>query len=505
VRRPKVRSHTDEGSPAPLRVDTRPRRRRNRGVAALRCAIAVASAPLFAATAHAAQPAALNGAALSPLWIVPFIGMLLSIAVMPLTAPGFWHAHFGKASAFWATAFVVPFSMSFGPDLAFREIAHTLFLEYLPFVILLLSLYTVAGGIHIRGRIRATPATNTAMLGLGTGLASVMGTTGAAMLLVRPLLRANEGRRHKAPHVVVFFIFLVANIGGGLTPLGDPPIFLGFLKGVDFFWTTRNLLAPTLLASTLLLAVFYAIDRWHFARHEVREAPRDATHDSPLAVEGGINLLLLVAILACVLVSGSWKPGVEIVVLGTAIELQNLARDAALLSIAWLSWRVTPRALRRAHHFDWAPMIEVAKLFAAIFLTIIPAIAILRAGNSGEFAPVVALVSHPSGAPDNMLYFWLTGLLSSVLDNAPTYLVFFNLAGGDAAALMGPLANTLVAVSAGAVFMGAMTYIGNAPNFMVKSIAEARGVRMPGFLAYVGWSTAFLLPTFALVNLLFLS
>ena len=454
-----------------------------------------------AAAADSFSP--IPGAVLSPVWMVPFLGILLSIALVPLTAPNFWHHHFGKASAFWALTFLIPFAASFGFDLALHEVVHTLLLEYLPFMILLLALFTVAGGIHVRGNLHATPALNTGLLGLGTMLASIMGTTGAAMLLIRPVLRANDNRRHQA-HVVIFFIFLVANIGGALTPLGDPPLFLGFLKGVDFFWTTKTMLWPTLTAAVVLLVVFYVIDSWFFSRAgEERPALVDRTPDFPVSVEGKLNFLLLVIILVCVLISGLWKPGLEVVVYGTTLELQNILRDLALLAITWVSWRLTPRGVRRAHHFEWGPILEVAKLFAAIFLTIIPAIAILRAGQAGVMAPLVALVSNASGAPNDALYFWLTGALSSFLDNAPTYLVFFNLAGGDAAALMGPLANTLTAISAGAVYMGAMTYIGNAPNFMIKSIAEARGVKMPNFLGYMAWSTAVLLPVFALLTILF--
>ena len=207
-------------------------------------------APALAA-AESLSP--LPGATLSPVWMVPFLGILLSIALVPLTAPNFWHHHFGKTSAFWALAFLIPFAANFGVDLAVHEVAHTLLLEYLPFMILLLALYTVAGGIHIRGNLHATPALNTGLLALGTVLASIMGTTGAAMLLIRPLLRANDNRRHQA-HVVIFFIFLVANVGGALTPLGDPPLFLGFLKGVDFFWTTKTMFWPTLTAALVLLA-----------------------------------------------------------------------------------------------------------------------------------------------------------------------------------------------------------------------------------------------------------
>ena len=464
--------------------------------------LAGALAALVAAPAAAAE-GAFHGGALSPLWVIPFAGILLSIAVAPVTAPSFWHHHFGKASAFWALAFVVPFAVHFGPEVALREVVHTLLTEYGPFIILLFALFTVSGGIHIRGNLHGTPALNTGLLALGTLLASVMGTTGAAMLLVRPLLRANDNRRHRA-HVVVFFIFLVGNIGGALTPLGDPPLFLGFLKGVDFFWTTRAMLWPTLMASAILLAMFYVLDRWLWSQDDEARAPAyDPTPDSPIRIDGGVNFLLLAAILACVLASGLWKPGLTAIVYGTTLELQNVLRDAALVGIAWASWRLTPAAVRRAHHFTWGPIVEVAKLFAGIFLTIIPAIAMLRAGDGGAFAPVVVLVTGADGRPDDRLYFLLTGALSSFLDNAPTYLVFFNLAGGDPAVLMGAQATTLAAISAGAVFMGANTYIGNAPNFMVKAIAESRGVRMPSFFAFLGWALLALTPIYVLMVMIF--
>jgi Na+/H+ antiporter NhaD/arsenite permease-like protein len=444
----------------------------------------------------------LNGAALSPLWVVPFAGILLSVALMPVTAPGFWHHHFGKTTAFWAFALLVPLALNFGLGVTAHEVVHTLLAEYLPFIILLLALFTVSGGLHVRGNLRGSAWQNTRLLALGTVLASVMGTTGASMLLIRPLLRANDNRRYRA-HVVVFFIFLVANIGGALTPLGDPPLFLGFLKGVDFFWTTKAMLLPTLTASLLLLALFFVLDRWFWRLEDGDAALPDPTPDAPTSIDGKVNFLLLGGIVALVLMSGIWKPDLEIVVYGTPIELQNLARDGGLLAIAWASWRLTPRRTRAANHFSFAPIVEVAKLFAGIFITITPAIAMLRAGSDGVFAPLIAAVSGPDGRPNDVVYFWLTGALSSFLDNAPTYLVFFNLAGGDAAALTGPLAPTLVAISAGAVFMGANTYIGNAPNFMVKSIAESRGVRMPSFFAYLGWSLLILGPIYGLLTLVF--
>lgn len=455
-----------------------------------------------APAAWAAGELHIDGATLSLAWGVPFVGILLSIALAPLMAPAFWHHHYGKVSAFWMVALLLPFALTFGFELTWQAVVHTLLAEFFPFIILLLSLFAVTGGILLRGNLRGTPATNVTLLGIGTGLASVMGTTGASMLLIRPLLRANDARLHRT-HVVVFFIFLVANIGGSLTPLGDPPLFLGFLKGVDFFWTTTAMFLPMAITSGILLALFYVIDRW-LSGQPGEWLPHDPTPDSPLRLDGWLNLLAFgPLILASVLVSGIWRPGVAFTVAGTPVELQNLARDVALLVITGASVWLTPAAVRKGNHFEWAPIVEVAKLFAAIFITIIPVIAILRAGSSGSMAPLVALVSEANGQPDNAVYFWLTGLLSSFLDNAPTYLVFFNLAGGDAETLMGPLATTLTAISAGAVFMGANTYIGNAPNFMVRAIAASRGVPMPSFFGYMGWSAIILLPVFGLLTYLF--
>jgi len=330
-----------------------------------------------------------------------------------------------------------------------------------------------------------------------------MGTTGAAMLLIRPLLRANDNRKHVV-HVVVFFIFLVANAGGSLSPLGDPPLFLGFLSGVSFFWTTTHLALPMLFVCGVLLAMFFALDSYFFHhREEVREPGLDPTPDSPLSLDGKVNLLLLVAVVALVLMSGLWKPGIEFDVYGTHVELQNVVRDAALIVMTLLSLVLTPRAAREGNAFNWGPMEEVAKLFAGIFVTIAPVIIILRAGDHGAFAGIVHLVTDSSGRPIDAMYFWATGLLSSFLDNAPTYLVFFNLAGGNADTLMTHSASTLAAVSAGSVFMGANSYIGNAPNFMVKSIAESRGVRMPSFFGFIGWAFIVLMPVFLVSTWLF--
>jgi len=460
--------------------------------------LALLAGPTLAAETGAPH---LDGAELGHIWVVPFAGMLLSIAVFPVIAPTFWHGNFGRISAFWALAFLVPFTLLFGWQLALFEVLHVVLLEYLPFIILLLSLFTVAGGVRVTGSLRGTPLVNTGILALGTAIASWMGTTGAAMLLIRPIIRANSWRRHQV-HTIVFFIFLVANIGGSLTPLGDPPLFLGFLKGVDFFWPTTNMFVPMLLVAIILLALYFGLDTY-LMRKETAPPVEEGGGGEKLGLEGGINILLLVGVVAAVLMSGVWNPHVEVTVFHVHVELQNMTRDLLLLGIAGLSLVLTSRESRIANGFTWFPIVEVAKLFAAIFLTIIPAIAILKAGPAGALSAVINAVSRPDGTPIDAMYFWATGILSSFLDNAPTYLVFFNTAGGDAQQLMGPLGSTLLAISAGAVFMGANTYIGNAPNFMVRAIAEERGIKMPSFFGYMVWSGLLLLPLFALVTLVF--
>lgn len=470
-----------------------------RVLAASISALLLGAGPALAAGAGAPH---LDGGELGLIWCVPFVGILLSIALFPLLAPAFWHHHFGKVSAFWAFAFLLPFLAVFGWELTLFEILHVGLLEYIPFIILLLSLFTVAGGIRLTGRLVGTPVVNTGILLLGTVLASWMGTTGAAMLLIRPIIRANEWRRHKV-HTMVFFIFLVANIGGSLTPLGDPPLFLGFLKGVDFFWPTEAMLVPMLLVSVILLVLYYGVDSFLYRRETGAPSEEDEGDGESLGIAGKVNFLLLAGVVAAVLMSGVWRPGVSFDVFHVTVELQNLCRDLALLAIAYLSWVVTDRANRDANGFSWFPILEVGKLFAGIFLTIVPAIAILRAGTSGALEPVVSLVTGADGQPVEAMYFWLTGILSSFLDNAPTYLVFFNTAGGDAETLMGPLYGTLLAISAGAVFMGANTYIGNAPNFMVRAICEERGIPMPSFFGYMAWSVGILAPIFLVVTLVF--
>jgi len=461
--------------------------------------LVAAMVPLL--VAGPALAADFDGGSLSPLWGVPFAGILLSIALMPLLAPSFWHHHYGKVSAAWALAFLLPFAALHGPALAGTQLMHALVAEYIPFIVLLTALFTVAGGIHIRGNLHGAPGLNTAILAIGAVLASFMGTTGASMLLIRPLIRANDNRVHRV-HVVVFFIFIVSNVGGSLTPLGDPPLFLGFLKGVDFFWTARNILPDTMFVLGVLLVLFYLIDRHYYRKEGI--LPVDPTPDTRgIGFDGAANFWLLAGVVALVLMSGFWKSGVHFDVAGTEVGLPGLLRDAGLIAITLVSLKITAKSVHQANQFEWGPMAEVAKLFAGIFLTIIPVIAMLKAGTQGPFGAVVSAVTRPDGQPDPAMYFWATGALSSFLDNAPTYLVFFNTAGGDPAALMTTYATTLAAISAGAVFMGANTYIGNAPNLMVKAIAESRGVRMPSFFGYMAWSMAILLPLFVLSTFLF--
>jgi Na+/H+ antiporter NhaD/arsenite permease-like protein len=460
--------------------------------------LAIALPALAPATSFAAD---FDGRVLSPLWGVPFAGLLLSIALMPLLAPSFWHHHYGKVSAGWALAFLLPFAATYGVSVAGGQFIHAMLAEYIPFVILLTALFTVAGGIHLRGNLHGAPGLNTAILAIGAVLASVMGTTGASMLLIRPLIRANDNRLHRV-HVVVFFIFIVSNVGGSLTPLGDPPLFLGFLKGVEFFWTARNILPDTLFIVGCLLALFYAIDTWYYRKEGV--LPVDPTPDTrTVGFDGVANFWLLAGVIFLVLLSGFWKSPISFDIYGTQVGLPGLVRDAGLIAITLLSLKITAPSVHADNQFAWAPMAEVIKLFAGIFLTIIPVIAMLRAGVDGPFGAVVSAVTRPDGQPDPAMYFWATGVLSSFLDNAPTYLVFFNTAGGDPQALMTTYAATLAAISAGAVFMGANTYIGNAPNLMVKAIAESRGVRMPSFFGYMLWSGAILVPLFVVSTFIF--
>ena len=465
-----------------------------------------------------------------PIWsVIPFVGILLSIAIFPLTAEKFWHHHYGKVSAFWALLFAIPFYLNYHSE-AIHEILHVYFLEFIPFIILLWALFTVAGGILVEGAPVGLPINNLVMLLIGTALASWIGTTGAAMVMIRPYIKMNKYRKSKI-HLIVFFIFLIANIGGSLTPLGDPPLFLGFLHGVEFFWTF-NIFSEMAMVSGLLLLIFFLFDTymfrkegWHKKMHlkdthfgliddgvpddveleEVVEVENLVTHKKQIKtyrmeVKGLFNVLFLLGIIGGVLFSGKVHLG-DVRFLGVDLVWENIVRDVFLICMGLLSLKLTPWEYREGNDFDWFPIIEVAKLFAGIFITIIPAIAMLKAGEHGHLKFVIDFVDKPAD------YFWITGSLSSFLDNAPTYLVFFNTAigkfGQTVQWLMTDGSEYLRAISTGAVFFGAMSYIGNAPNFMVKSIAEQSDIKMPSFFGYMGYSLLLLVPIFVLVTFVF--
>lgn len=454
---------------------------------------------------------------LLPLYsVIPFVGMLLSIALGPVLFPNIWHNHFGKISFAWACLLGIPLIIVYGQQ-GVDEILHILIADYVPFIVLLGALFTVGGGILIRTSMKGTTAVNVGFLTLGSFLASLMGTTGAAMLLIRPFLRVNKHRKYKA-FLVVFFIFTIANVGGSLTPLGDPPLFLGFLHGVPFFWTL-NLFLPMLVVLAAIMIIYVIFDRYFLAKERKEgglssDSPGSDSSDKndvlpsgkKIEVLGFQNFILLAAIVGVIIFSGSVKMN-EVNILGVHMGLQDVIRNLVLVLIMIISIKITPKVLRDENDFSWGPILEIVYLFFGIFITMVPALSILKAGEAGSLAFITAAVNNP------IQYFWITGALSGVLDNAPTYLTFFSTALGQfypgmaeaeaVALLIENQAIYLLAISASSVFFGAMTYIGNAPNFMVRSIAEESGVKMPSFFGYMVYSCAILLPIYALVTLLF--
>jgi Na+/H+ antiporter NhaD/arsenite permease-like protein len=425
------------------------------------------------------------------LWGVPFAGMLLSIALLPMLSPRFWQRRMGAVALGWILVLLVQEGVVIGPRIAAAAAWYAVLDEYLPFVTLLLGLYTAGGGILLRGGLRGTPAGNTALLAVATLLGGVMGTLGASIVLIHPLLRANAHRRHKV-HVVVFFIVLAGNAGGALSPLG-PPLYVGFLEQVPFFWPLLHLGLLWLVLVALELAAFYVLDCWL-----ARQAPPPEAAGR-LRLRGWVNVVMVLVVAASVVAQGLADFG-RVTLLGQDIEGTRLAGIGLCLAVTALSLALTPRAVRQANDFAWHPLQEVAVLFAAIFITIQPVIGMLHAGPAGPLAPLLRLATDATGEPIPLAFFWLSGVLSAFLDNAPTYLVFFKLTGNNPA-VQHPAA--LQALSAGAVFFGGLTYIGNAPNLMLRAIAAHRGVRMPGFFTFTFYSALALLPVFALLTLLF--
>lgn len=459
--------------------------------------------PAYHSEILATLPPAGLGSMLSVWSALPFAGLLLSLAFFPLLAHKFWQRYYPFVVMAWGLIIAIPLIWFFGKS-AMAEIIHLILLDYIPFMILLLSLFTVAGGIYIKGAFKGTPLTNLFLLMIGTIIASWIGTTGASMLLIRPVIRSNANRKRKV-HIIVFFIFLVSNIGGALTPLGDPPLFLGFLRGVPFFWTF-NLLPMTLFVGLSLLALFFLLDAFYYLRDKHHLPPPGENIQAAIRLHGGHNFLYLAGIIAAVLFSGAVDLG-QITVFHTPLKLQNIARDVLLLLFTLLSLLTTRKHIRAENHFDWEPMKEVAIIFAAIFITILPALAMLRAGPDGQLAFIINAAREP------WHFFWITGLLSSFLDNAPTYLTFLTTALGkflnglpEHTAILKLIAEhplILQAISAGAVFMGANTYIGNAPNFMVRAIAEENNIKMPSFFGFMAYAVVILMPVFILATLIF--
>ncbi len=437
--------------------------------------------------------------ALPAVAMLPFVGLLASIAVLPLVAGHWWERRRNQALVVmgWSAPVVVQLiglwltDAVVGPEAgaSLLRAAH----EYLSFVVLLGALYVISGGVLVAGNLQARPSVNTAFLAVGALLANVVGTTGASMLLIHPLLRANR-ERELVGHIPIFFIFIVANIGGALSPIGDPPLFVGYLRGVPFSWPLIHLGPAWLLAVSLLLSAFYLIDRHFYARERVADLALDAARASPLRIEGQLNILLLIGVMGAVL----WlSPDPE------RSDLRRYPlRELSLIGLSLLSLRLSPPHIRPANGFSWGPIREVALLFAGIFSTMVPALIRLEAA------------ADTLGPPSPLQLFWVTGLLSSFLDNAPAYMTFSTVACGSVSDCTGPEAlgslagspvgaELLKAIALGAVFMGANTYIGNGPNFMVRAIALENGYRMPSFFGYIGWSMTFLLPLYLLISLVF--
>ena len=443
-----------------------------------------------------------------PIWMcIPFAGLLLCIAVLPLVAGEWWEKHQPLAVAGWAILFIVPFAVVFGAGMATETVLECLINDYLTFIVLLFGLFCVSGNITMEGDFAGSPGVNTGLLLMGTILASCIGTTGASMLMIRPVIKMNSWRRHKR-HLIVFFIFLVSNMGGCLTPIRDPPLLMGFMRGVPFFWSLH--LLPILIFNTaILLFVFYHLDKKRYRRDIARGRKPDISKPgTEFRIEGLHNLIFLVMIVAAVILSGT-LPNLPMFqdtagnVLGihifgeVTLGFPSIIEIVIILLAAFLSFRTTDVSIRRRNHFTWGAIKEVAVLFIGIFITMQPALMILKA-NGAEL-----------GITEPYQMFWVTGALSSFLDNTPTYLVFLTTAGtlgfqsGIATTLGTVSIPALTAISCGAVFMGANTYIGNAPNFMVKAIADENGIRMPSFFGYMLWSLAVLIPVFILDTLVF--
>lgn len=443
-----------------------------------------------------------------PFWLcIPFGALLLCIAVFPLIKAHWWETHQPMVVIILSLLFIIPFGAIFGVSAALETVLECIVNDYLTFIILLFGLFCVAGNITLEGDLAGSPRVNAVALVIGTFLSSCIGTTGASMLMVRPIIKMNSWRKRKS-HIMVFFIFLISNIGGCLTPIGDPPLLMGFMRGVPFFWSLH--LFPMFIFNIIVLVtVFLLIDR-HNYRKDIAEGrkPDISRPGTNLKLRGAHNIIFIIMIVAAVILSG-FLPSlpafqdtqgnvIGIHIFGeVTLGLPSVIEIALILLAAFLSFKTTSPAIRTSNHFTWGAIKEVAVLFIGIFITMQPALMLLKANGASL------------GITEPSQMFWTTGLLSSFLDNTPTYLVFLTTAGalgftGGMATSLGTVpVKMLTAISCGAVFMGANTYIGNAPNFMVKSISDENGIRMPSFFKYMLWSFAFLVPVFVLDMLIF--
>ena len=470
------------------------------GVALALCALLANSSVAFAAEKGAGSV----GSTLSLSYCIPFVGMLLCIAICPLVAGEWWEKWKPAAVIFWSLAFVIPFAVFIGAGTAWEQVLESIIGDYLGFIVLLFGLFCVAGNIVLEGDLVGTPKLNVLLLLIGTALSGWIGTTGASMVMIRPLIRANKWRQRKA-QIVIFFIFLVSNIGGCLTPVGDPPLLMGFNNGVSFFWSL-NLLPVMLLNVAILLLLFFIIDNNAYKK-DVADGlkPETSEEKKKLHLAGAHNIIFMIVIVAAVILSGVLPQQVPFFAKGIhfygEVELSyaSILEMVMILAAAFLSFHTTKKEVREENHFTWDAIQEVAVLFIGIFITMIPALLILKARGS------------ELGIDKPWQFFWMTGFLSSFLDNTPTYLVFFTTAAHSAltgGTMVKVLDGTipkifLMAISCGAVFMGANTYIGNAPNFMVRSIAEENGIKMPSFFGYMAWSVSCLIPVFIIDTLIF--
>lgn len=454
----------------------------------------------FLSPLEAATGRLLQGSDLSIWWALPFIGMLLSIATGPILFPKVWHHHYGKVSLFWLSLVGVGLVALLGFQSAQITLFEILLDDYIPFLILIGALYTINSGFYLEIRGHGGPLINAFVMLVGAIAANFIGTTGASLLFIQPLIRLNAGRKYKT-HTVIFFIFIVCNIGGALTPIGDPPLFLGFLNGINFLWPLKNLWIPTVFVIGSLILIYMIMEAFFVHKEQNIFSHKLHTEDlKKFHIQGKKNCLFLLIVIVSVVGSGLYQTNVHINILGCHRPLEHMLRDICIFLAAVFSYAISSQEVHRKNNFSWEPIEEIALIFAGIFITAVPVFAMLHAKENGVFASLVQVAFQENQQPNPGVFFWASGALSAFLDNAPTYLVFFHLAGGNPQLLMGEYSQVLSVISCASVYMGALTYIGNAPNFIIRNIAHKHHIEMPSFFGYMKWSCFILLPLFYCVQ-----